>query len=513
MAKSNSHYTGRKVAIAAAVAALLGTEVFAAPAGSVDFSVGNVMATGPDGRTRPLAKGAELNSGDRVATNEGRAQIRFTDGAFVSLQPNTDFAIREYRYDGRTDGSERGLFGLLKGAMRTVTGAIGRVNRGAYEIQTPTATIGIRGTGGLIQVMDDGGTLLRGSSGVWTLAGLDKSNVIEVPGGQAAMTFPDPQKGPQRVSEGPVLPPPPLLPQGGESPTILGGAGSPPMAPIAGDIAETAIASQWPIPPGTVPPGILDNAASVVPTPPPVVPPNPNPPLVTGSGFDLAYASGGASPFTANDGQVTATFDAAGKLTAWTGSTGTASLSGTQAEFGTAGGVIGWGRWTGAVASTITAIPPQTYTANDGLHYVVGMPAPITALGGSGTLTFNLIGATSPTDGVNPPGTVTGGQLIANLGPAPTVDLQNFTFTHTSGNYVVNKAGMQVTGPFSPFTGALSGFGGSGDFAGSTGPCASTTCNGQVNGHFYGANASHAGFAYSVTGGGSTISGAAAFAR
>jgi YD repeat-containing protein len=503
MARSNAQYAGRKLVIAAAVAALLGTEAYAAPAGSVDFSVGNVMATGPDGRARPLAKGAELNSGDRIVTNDGRAQIRFADGAYVSLQPNTDFAIREYRYDGRTDGSERGLFGLLKGAMRTVTGAIGRVNRSAYEIQTPTATIGIRGTGGLIQVFDDGRTLLRGSSGVWTIAGLDKKNVIDVPGGQAAMTFPDPQKAPEMVSEGPVLPPAPLVPVGEAPPTILGGAGSPPMAPIAGDIAEAAIASEWPIPPGTIPPGIFENASTIA------TPSNPNPPLVSGPGQDLSYASGGVAPFTANDGQVTATYDAAGKLTSWTGPTGTATLNGTQAEFGTAGGALAWGRWTGPIASTITQIPPQTYGANDGLHYVNGIPAPITALGGSGTATFDLIGATSPTDGVNTPGAVTGGQIVANLGAAPTANLQNFTFTHSGSTYIMNKAGMPITGPFTPFNGTL----GSADFAGSTGACQFTICSAQVNGHFYGANASHAGFAYQVTGGGPTISGAAAFAR
>ncbi|HET9045049.1 MAG TPA: FecR family protein, partial [Burkholderiales bacterium] len=269
MANEYSQYAGRKLAIAAAVAALLGTEAYAAPAGSVDFSTGNVVATGADGRARPLVKGTELNSGDRVVTNDGRAQIRFADGAYVSLQPNTDFAIREFRYEGRTDGSERGVFGLLKGAMRTVTGAIGRVNRAAYEIQTPTATIGIRGTGGLIQVFDDGRTLLIGTSGVWTLAGLNK-NMIDLPAGQAAMTFPDPNKGPEKVSEGPVLPPAPLLPKGEEPPTILGGAGSPPMDPIAGDFTTAA---------GT--PAALPAAAA-----------NLNPPLVTGPGYDLSYAVG-----------------------------------------------------------------------------------------------------------------------------------------------------------------------------------------------------------------------------
>lgn len=273
------------------------------------------------------------------------------------------------------------------------------------------------------------------------------------------------------------------------------------MVPIGGNIAEAAIASEWPIPPGTIPPGIFENTAGLT--------ANPNPPLVSGPGQDLSYASGGVAPFTANDGQVTATYDAAGKLTSWTGPTGTATLNGTQSEFGTAGGALAWGRWTGPVASTITAIPPQTYGANDGLHYVTGIPAPITALAGTGTATFNLIGATSPTDGVNAPGTVTGGQLVANLGAAPTVNLQNFTFTHSGSSYVMNKAGMPITGPFSPFNGTL----GTADFAGSTGACQFTICSAQVNGHFYGANASHAGFAYRVTGGGPTISGAAAFAR
>ena len=289
MANANSQYAGRKLAIAAAVAALLGTEAYAAPAGSVDFSTGNVVATGADGRARPLVKGTELNSGDRVVTNDGRAQIRFADGAYVSLQPNTDFAIREFRYEGRTDGSERGVFGLLKGAMRTVTGAIGRVNRAAYEIQTPTATIGIRGTGGLIQVFDDGRTLLIGTSGVWTLAGLNK-NVIDLPAGQAAMTFPDPNKGPEKVSEGPVLPPAPLVPKGEQPPGEPGGPGAPPSTPIAGDIAEAALASAGPIPPGTIPPGIFLNSAALS-NPTPVTPPNPNPPLVTGSGYDLSYGS------------------------------------------------------------------------------------------------------------------------------------------------------------------------------------------------------------------------------
>ena len=59
-----------------------------------------------------------------MRTSEGRAQLRFSDGAYVSLQPWSEFSIRDYRFDGKTDGAERGFFGLAKGAMRTVSGLI-----------------------------------------------------------------------------------------------------------------------------------------------------------------------------------------------------------------------------------------------------------------------------------------------------------------------------------------------------------------------------------------------------
>jgi hypothetical protein len=118
-----------------------------AAAARVDFVYGVVTVAALDGREQPLLRGAELNSGDTVRTAEGRAQLRFSDGAYVSLQPQSEFAIRDYRFDGKTDGSERGFFGLLKGAMRAVSGLVGRVNRDNFQVTTPTATIGIRGTG------------------------------------------------------------------------------------------------------------------------------------------------------------------------------------------------------------------------------------------------------------------------------------------------------------------------------------------------------------------------------
>jgi hypothetical protein len=125
---------------------LVPSVTMAAPAARVEFVVGNVSAVSAAGQTRALGKGVDVDSGDTVNTHDGRVQLRFSDGAYVSLQPQTLFRIDDYRYDGKSDGNERGFFSLLKGGLRTITGLVGRTNKKNYRVSTTVATIGIRGT-------------------------------------------------------------------------------------------------------------------------------------------------------------------------------------------------------------------------------------------------------------------------------------------------------------------------------------------------------------------------------
>jgi ferric-dicitrate binding protein FerR (iron transport regulator) len=115
-------------------------------AATAAFSSAGVKVVAADGVQRELSSGGTVAPGDLVDTGEGRAQLRFTDGAMVSLSPQTQFRIDEYRFAGKPDGNERGFFSLLKGAMRTVTGLVGRERRESYRLNTAVATIGIRGT-------------------------------------------------------------------------------------------------------------------------------------------------------------------------------------------------------------------------------------------------------------------------------------------------------------------------------------------------------------------------------
>lgn len=134
----------KTAAIAAIISALLPASAYGT-AGRVDFAYGDVQAVSSDGSKRALTKGSPVMSGDTIRITRGRAHIRFSDGAYVSLKPDTEFKVEDYSFE-QDNPRNRGFFSLLRGGFRTITGLIGRKNTNAYRMRTPIATIGIRGT-------------------------------------------------------------------------------------------------------------------------------------------------------------------------------------------------------------------------------------------------------------------------------------------------------------------------------------------------------------------------------
>jgi len=436
-----------------------------AAAGRVEFAVGPATVVGTDGRTRPAARGMALDTGDVVRTNIGRVQMRMTDGAFISLQPNTEFGIKDYKFEGKTDGSESAFFSLLKGAMRTVTGLIGRVNRNQFQVATPTATVGIRGTGGVIELLQDGGTLVRGTSGIWFLA--NPAGTIDVPAGVSGVAPADPNKPPQETSDVPTSGPAPLPPQ---------------EEYVQGEERE---------------PG-----GEQVITPPQVNV------LTSGSGFAVVNAFGYSSfPGIESGSGANATFNSGGQMTDVTVNSTTYSLgSGSHADFGT-DGIVAWGRWIGPVSIVGSwcegTCSGTNYSVDQGLHYAVGLPTP--SLPPSGSATYTLLGATQPTyiDGSTAPGTLTG-SLDVNFG-AFTVG--------TNLNIAMPDASYSIRG--NSLISSSSAF-----FFGQTGnglTCAggSSGCNARVDGFFAGAAAERAGLGYHVDDfvSGKDVVGSAAFKK
>ncbi len=119
----------------------------AAVAGHFQFVAGDVRVIAADGKVRFARKGAEVSEGESISTNAtSSAQIRMVDEGLIVVRPDTRLKVTTFVFNGKADGTERSLFSLVKGGFRAITGIIGRVNKEHYKIETPTATIGIRGT-------------------------------------------------------------------------------------------------------------------------------------------------------------------------------------------------------------------------------------------------------------------------------------------------------------------------------------------------------------------------------
>jgi len=88
---------------------------------------------------------ADIVSYDEVETQNGRLKIEFLDKTQVSLTEHTYMEIDEYVFDPDPSKSKMAL-NFVQGTARFATGSLGLVAKENITIQTPTASIGIRGT-------------------------------------------------------------------------------------------------------------------------------------------------------------------------------------------------------------------------------------------------------------------------------------------------------------------------------------------------------------------------------
>jgi hypothetical protein len=126
---------------------LLASPTWAAEAGKVVLSLGKNVAQLPDQQARSLKRKSLIFSQDIVTTGaKGQLQLKFTDGSRLSLRSATQFKVEEYNFDSTEPEKGKSIYRLLKGGMRTITGAISDANVDQYKVNTPIATIGVRGT-------------------------------------------------------------------------------------------------------------------------------------------------------------------------------------------------------------------------------------------------------------------------------------------------------------------------------------------------------------------------------
>ncbi|CAG0951243.1 hypothetical protein BURK1_00204 [Burkholderiales bacterium] len=468
---ADRRHRSRASAVAAwliALAATLASAAALAQAGRVVLAVGDVAAVRGAERVR-LAAGANVGVGDAIVTGaDGHAQIRFSDEALVAIKPGTEFRIESYNFAGRTDGSERAVFRLVRGGFRTLTGQIGQVNRDTYQVLTTQATIGIRGTHFQLEVCgkdecresDNDPPAVPGLYG-----GIYDGRVIAIAPGRSEIF------GAREFF---------VVPDGGMPSRLL----APPSFLATRLIGKQAAATS-----DSTELGFRK------------VPDFPTDELRTLDRFlkdpfqstdDIAHGNPVATPvigiigsdeatleFAFNMGADHAQLDPLGRLVAVDTGTLVASI-------GTAGIVdtgnhpaqnasLNWGRWAGAGSSIAQQLPNGDVIHNDGgnLHYVYGVVA--NDLPTAGIVEYALVGGTRPTDSASGAvGTLLSGGRVAVNFTIAQVSLNNLQVGFTDATYSLSGTAGLV--------GPLFSTGGTG----ATATCAGAACQPLVAGNFAG---------------------------
>lgn len=117
-------------------------------AGAAHSAEGQAVGVNPDavarfsGTDRILAVGADISLGEQVVTGpSGQVQIVFSDQTRLVVGPGSALTIESYLFNGNT--ADKFAINALAGSFRFISG---HSPKSAYSINTPTASIAVRGT-------------------------------------------------------------------------------------------------------------------------------------------------------------------------------------------------------------------------------------------------------------------------------------------------------------------------------------------------------------------------------
>ena len=104
------------------------------------------------GATLPARAGMRLESADVLRSGpDGAAGVTMSDGALLSIGPNSVLSLDTFRFDATT---HQGRFDatLSKGSLAVVSGKIAKQSPEAMKVRTPASVLGVRGTDFVVHV-------------------------------------------------------------------------------------------------------------------------------------------------------------------------------------------------------------------------------------------------------------------------------------------------------------------------------------------------------------------------
>ena len=116
-------------------------------AGTVVQLSGQLLVKKASGSTKILSLRSEVENGDTLVTEKNTyAMVKMIDNSTMTLSPASSVTIENFSFDDGKPENDDAKFKLVKGGLRSVTGLLGKRSKEKYELRTPAATIGIRGT-------------------------------------------------------------------------------------------------------------------------------------------------------------------------------------------------------------------------------------------------------------------------------------------------------------------------------------------------------------------------------
>ncbi|MFO1033055.1 MAG: FecR domain-containing protein [Hyphomicrobiales bacterium] len=110
--------------------------------GKVVAVLGSPSASGPGG-DRKLSAGSPVYEHDKIKVGNGNAQIVLNDDTKLVVGPGSELQIESFLMRGGNTAQKVSV-NALRGTFRFITG---KSKKSAYDVETASATIGIRGTG------------------------------------------------------------------------------------------------------------------------------------------------------------------------------------------------------------------------------------------------------------------------------------------------------------------------------------------------------------------------------
>lgn len=103
------------------------------------------------GAVLPAEAGTRLQVDDTLVSAPGAAAgVVFRDGTLLSVGPASQVRLREYVFEPKASKYRFDLY-LAKGSAIYASGRIGKLAPESVRVDTPTATVGVRGTRFLIE--------------------------------------------------------------------------------------------------------------------------------------------------------------------------------------------------------------------------------------------------------------------------------------------------------------------------------------------------------------------------